>query len=176
MKCHYNSKYGHVGENKPMEMQVIIDVFNGEFRTRKHCQHTKIHWQVILILRKLFLTAASIFIINPITKVLTMILILTISLLLHGYVTPYESLRMNGLESVSLIMQLLIAAINLFWSCDYMGDISTISNYEGISKALVLTEYIIWFIPVLAILIIFAYALCVSIYKTLRNICMKKTV
>ena len=65
---------GHGCEIKPMEMQVILDVFNGEFRTTKHCQHTKIHWQVILILRKLFLTAASIFIINPVTKVLIMIL------------------------------------------------------------------------------------------------------
>ncbi|XP_057306227.1 uncharacterized protein LOC130644581 [Hydractinia symbiolongicarpus] len=164
-------------EQDQVEQESILSVINGQFRSVikveeeiNQRQHEKrINWEAILVVRRLVFVAVSIFVINPLSRLYLMLPLLVFVLLLHWYVKPYHSDRMNLTETVSILLLLILTTVNLFWACDYMSPLTSIAQYDSIVTALGYVEHLIYMSPFIALLLFCACGLIQKLWRCTKQ-------
>ena len=121
------------------------------------------YWEVVIILRRLVLTALCSFIINPVIRLFITMPCLGICLAHHMKAMPYKSSKLNWLEASSLTLLCLFNLTHLFWAFTYMNDIS------GMPGARQVANFFLGFEELALILPLFLFCLCVA-YWLLRLI------
>ncbi|XP_057316499.1 uncharacterized protein LOC130657528 [Hydractinia symbiolongicarpus] len=99
-----------------------------EVEEAKHLLHTfiapyraeKSYWEVVVIMRRMVLSIVYVYGINPVERLYLIILILSIILLDHLRTKPYKGKVLNWLETISLVILICFAAINIFWAESYL--------------------------------------------------------
>lgn len=99
-----------------------------EVEESKHLLHTfispyraeKSYWEVVVIMRRMLLSIVYVYGINPVERLYLIILILCIILLDHLRTKPYKGKVLNWLETISLVLLICFAAINIFWAESYL--------------------------------------------------------
>ena len=112
------------------------------------------HWEGVFLVRRLIIVSAYSFIKDPIYKSYTIQVIQILILVHHVNVRPFKSNVLNGLETVSLAMLVLISGMNSFATFVYTHGIHEEGNY------LMLLEVFAW-IRLVAILLIPAVIGCI---------------
>ncbi|XP_057306226.1 uncharacterized protein LOC130644580 [Hydractinia symbiolongicarpus] len=176
----FNSRLKSTGQQShqcQFEQENILNVINGPFRIKitseeelDQAQHKmRINWEAVLIIRRLVLVAVSIFVINPLSRLYLMLPILVLVLLLHLYVKPYHSGRMNSTETVSILLLLILTTVNLFWACDYMGSLTSIAQYDSIVTALEYVEHLIYMSPFIPLFVFCVHSLYERVWACLMQ-------
>lgn len=131
-------------------------------------------WIGVVVLRKFMLTSASIFTINPVLRLYILILFLAFFLILHTRIRPYKSDMLNFCESVSLILLILFAAINLYWAHSYALYVNGKSLLYDLGEVFLFIEYVVLSLPVLVFVLLMLVTLVICVCQKVMKKCSVK--
>ena len=104
------------------DTQDILDITDGPFRKLNDCDNEKsyrLHWESILIGRRLVLIFIKTFVINTFFRLSLMMFCTVFFLVHHIYMKPFSSNLLNNIETVSLLMLNAVCFLNLIPAYDY---------------------------------------------------------
>ena len=113
-----------------------------------------VFFQAILIVRKVLMVAIYIFVHDTILRLNAMLLLLTVSLVIHQEKKPFKSSVLNSLETVFLALLILMGIVNNFWAGQYRGVPA--SRLET-AQNLLIAETVIVILPIPVLLVLIAY-------------------
>ena len=159
--------------------KAILKNLSGSF---KCIDKQSIHWEGVFLVRRLIIVSAYSFIKDPIYKSYTIQVIQILILVHHVNVRPFKSKLLNGLETVSLAMLVLISGMNSFATFVYTHGIHEGGDYLMLLKVFAWIRLVaILFIPavigcIVAVLItvkvlFVLFTFCVFIIKKLIKKC-----
>ena len=103
-------------EGYPEHIKAIIGLLQGPFRKTADSSTGKLaplHWEAVLILRRLLLICVYTFVFNPVIQLYVMLFLLCLFLLHHQFVMPFSSRTLNMAESISLILLCLLCSMSI---------------------------------------------------------------
>lgn len=142
-----------------IERERLLDVFGGSYRPELK------KWVGMVIFRKFVLTLVCIFTINPVLRLYILITLLIIFSIVHNRVQPYESKTLNWLESISLSLLILFAAINIYWANSSILDINGNSLLYHLGEVFLYIELVVLVIPVVALVFFLTTAFILYVWQ-----------
>ena len=128
---------------------MLLDLYDA-FKLDSSNMHIK--WECLLIFRKLTLVCATTFIIHPIGKLYTVLVLLTTFSFQHYHVQPYANKTLNVVESCSLALLGLMASVNLFWAYNYMSNELNFPQFFNIAEMFLYFEIVVLVLPIIIII------------------------
>ncbi|XP_057311063.1 uncharacterized protein LOC130648940 [Hydractinia symbiolongicarpus] len=160
-----------IPDNKK-EKDSILELFTKPYR-KSTSEESVINWEVVVLIRRLILSALCICIINPVFRMLTTFPTLLVFLLHHWYKSPFHSNALNRMETLSLSILLLLNIFDLIWALDYMHDLSRLPGFDLINLVFIWVKNIALSLPPLVVLIILSYVAVKKIIWRIRK-CIRK--
>ena len=100
------------------------------------------------------MVAIYIFVHDTILRLNAMLLLLTVSLVIHQEKKPFKSSVLNSLETVFLALLILMGIVNNFWAGQYRGvPASRIETAQN----LLIAETVIVILPIPVLIVLIAY-------------------
>lgn len=159
-----------------------IDLCAAEIQTRDHllqvlempfqkksATHSVWYWEAMLILRRLILVCIYVFLPEPIPRLYVMCIPLTLFLVDHLRVQPYNNRLLNWLETASLLCLVFLVSINLFWAYSYETNVPISNTLSLISHVFLYVETIILLLPLIFIGFIIVVAIATRMVKKIRK-------
>eukprot|EP00112_Aurelia_sp_Birch-Aquarium-sp1_P022878 Seg660.7 transcript_id=Seg660.7/GoldUCD/mRNA.D3Y31 product="hypothetical protein" protein_id=Seg660.7/GoldUCD/D3Y31 len=152
----------------------VLKFLVGPFKSSSKHQS---RWEGVYLARRLILVSVNAFVQDQIYKLYAMLLIQVLFLSHHQQVKPFKSKSLNVLETISLIAQIMITAVNTFAAYDYIhglyeegADLYLLKIFAWAELVLVLLAPVL--ISVVVTLLIIA-KIVIMVCKIFKWICHK---
>lgn len=178
--CYLRTRYSvkkrtrDVERDNDEERQSIINVFTKPYNSDQFGGKNGINWEVVILFRRIIVTALCIYIVNPVIRMMILLPILFSFILHHLYVLPFCSQFLNRVETASLSLLLFFNVSDLFWAINYMNDLTQIPAYGVITAVLSWTEDIILTLPLVIVFFGFAALMLKKVFDILLQCFVKK--
>ena len=166
--------------------EAILKILQGPFRKATDPSTgnlVSLHWEAVLILRRLALIFVYTFVLNPVIQLYLMLFLLSLFLFHHEYVLPFSNRLLNRAESVSLMSLCLICALGITQAYNYAYPLTSSENFVDVLYVFSYIEtFFLTAIPMLialyiliAVLVRFLHVLWIAlkIIKSCGFICWK---
>jgi hypothetical protein len=146
----------------------VLQVLEMPFHKKNNFQSAW-YWGSNLIFRRLILICIYIFFTDPISRLYAMIIPLSLFLVDHLRVQPYNIRVLNWLETASLLLLGFLISINLFWAYNYEANVPITNQLNLLSKAFFYVETFILFLPLLIVMCLILMAIARRVAKKLKR-------
>ena len=148
MKNNNPPKHSRYANKKFEETERFLSALGNHLLEQKEKYY--VSWDVVIIIRRLILTALSTFIVNPVQKLYTTIPVLILFGIHTAFVLPYKEHILNRLELGAITVLAVFSIIDILWAFDYMTDLSNLSGGSLLVKFSAWIEDILLTFPVIA--------------------------
>ena len=139
-------------------LETILNILQGPFRRSLDPSTGKtspLHWEAVLIFRRLALICSQTFILNPVVQRLVMLVLLCLFLFHHHLFMPFSSRVLNSAETISLLSLCLLCSVNTIPAYIYTYNYSHSEYFTDVLYVLSCIEtFFLTAIPILIILLV----------------------
>ena len=147
----------------------VLQVLEMPFKKKKKSIKSIWYWETMLIARRLILISVFVFFEEPISRLYVMFLPLTLFLVDHLRVQPYNHRLLNWMETGSLLGLVFLISINLFWAYNYETNVPANDQLDLISHIFLYVETFILLLPLFTLIVVIVVAASGTILKKVRR-------